>query len=205
MTTEVRLYVYFCHHAYSREDCSGGSPKEIVDAYSTSRSFIDLGRLVNLYVSLVDHGGAYASITTIGQRYTQACLVLAILFTIRSIGHSAIVMGTDIRDKSSIIMSHLGKSFPFAQCCLEAEKLHYRDAHLWILYIGALHEKRLELAGKKPLVGVVSFTELLIHEAQASGVRTWEQMQLIEERFIQTDLLYPQGYTWFEDALARNS
>jgi hypothetical protein len=76
---------------------------------------------------------------------------------------------------------------------------------MWVLYIGALYEKRLELAGKKPVHREISFRELLVQEARASGVRTWEQMQAIERKFIQTDLLYPQGHTWFQDALIGGS
>jgi hypothetical protein len=199
---ENRLYIDIGQHPFLGEDCCEGGPGEIVYAYSASRSLVDLGRLVNLYLDLVDHRSQYTKNMTIGRRFTQACLVLASMFAIRSICHSAVVMGVDIRDKSPIIMAHLRESFSLASCCMAAEKSHYREAHIWILYIGALYERRLQLANENPSDKANSFTQLLIREVQAAGITTWQQMQAIERRFMQTDLLRPQGHTWFEDVLA---
>jgi hypothetical protein len=199
---ENRLYIDIGQHPFSVQDCCEGGPGETVYAYSASRSLVDLGRLINLYLDLVDHRSQYAMNMTIGRRYTQACLVLASMFAIRSIGHSAVVMGVDIRDKSPIIMTHLRESFSLASCCMAAEKSHYREAHIWILYIGSLYERRLHLANENLSNKANSFTKLLVREVQAADVRTWQQMQAIERKFMQTDLLRPQGYTWFEDVLA---
>jgi len=114
------------------------------------------------------------------------------------------VMGTDIRDASPVIMKHLRESMLPALCCTIDEKLRYREAHIWVLYIGALYERGVELADTGLPTRTTSFQELLVREAREMGIMTWKQMQVIERKFMQTDLLRPQGYTWFESVVAKS-
>src|ERR1700710_335877 len=120
---ENRLYIDIGRHPVSKQDCFKGGRGEVIYAYSASCSLVDLGRLINIYVDLTDDGGHFAVNMTVGQRYTQACLVLATMFGIRSIGHSAMVMGTDIRDRSPVIIFHLRRCWSRALCCTAIEQL----------------------------------------------------------------------------------
>ena len=176
----------------------------MIYAYSASCSLVNLGLLINTYTELIDDGGLHTVNMTVGQRYTQACLVLACMFVIRSIGHTAMVMGKDIRDRSPVIMLHLSRCWSRVLCCTAVEKLRYREAHLWILYMGALYEKRRELSGETRSGRRGSFQELLSGFARSISVTTWTQMKEIEGKFLQTCLLYPEGYTWFENVLSQS-
>jgi hypothetical protein len=201
--TENRLYIDLGRRPFSIQDCYKGGCGEVVYAYTASCSLVDLGRLVNLYQDLISDHGAYSAGMSLGRRYTQACLVLAAMFVIRSIGHSAMVMGKDIRDRSRVIMVHLRRCLPQAFCYTASEGLRYAEAHVWSAYVGALYEKRLEFNGQGHSETRSAFQEMLAHKAHAMGITTWVQMQAIEQKFLQTDLLYPHGDIWFEDVLTR--
>lgn len=201
--TENRLYIELGRHPFSIPDCYKGGCGEVVYAYTASCSLVDLGRLVNLYQDLVDDHSMHVAEMSLGRRYTQACLVLAAMFVIRSIGHSAMVMGTDIRDRSRVIMAHLNCCLPQAFCYTASEGLRYGEAHLWAAYVGALYEKRLEFDSQGHSETRRNFQAMLAHKALAMGITNWIQMQAIEQKFLQTDLLHPHGDVWFEDALTQ--
>jgi hypothetical protein len=162
-----------------------------------------LGLLVNVFNDLIDEGGEYARTMTDGQRYTQASLALGALFVTRCIGHNAMVMGTDIRDRCPQIMLHMWVCWSQIASCSALEKLQYGEAHLWVLYLGALYEKRREMEGKKSNSTGGRFQRALSQEAAASSVTTWNQMDSIARKFAQTELLRPEGHHWFEDTLKR--
>lgn len=172
-------------------------------------SYVNLGRLLNLYISLRERETSAYLIegpVSAGRRYTQACLALALLYVLRLIGHEFVLNGVDVRDVSDPIMREmhmmLHRALAYSN---EDDRRLYGRAQLWIVFMGSLYEQRKMLRGKNVASGLPytgpRFTEALKRQAKRLDVKSWEQMQAIAEEFVFTELLTPNGSMWFDEIL----
>ena len=123
-----------------------------------SHAYVDGGRVIDLYLMLIDKALHAPKVKpdpsrpprpipigteTAGYLYTEACLCLCSLYSIRDVGQEIPINGIDIVDASSTIGQHLRESIIQAlTSCTPEERKTYRPAHLWCAYIGALMEQR---------------------------------------------------------------
>lgn len=216
---EIRCLLYFSKHPFRASECYEGGPADLSFSLLCTRALVDLGRLVNLYLDLIDDTKPLCADLSLGRRHTQAGLALTTIFNLRSWGTCAILNGVDLRDASPTIMAHL---WPCVQRmlsdCTPRERLHYRDAHLWILYSGSLWEHRqrilyAETANNITQSGVAwvtdstpcrtKFTSCLVGFCNAYEINSLDKLQEIESTFVQTDLLQPHAAMWFEETISR--
>ena len=70
---------------------------------------------------------------------TQACLALALLYSVRRLEHECKVNGVDLCDMSDIIMLHMHTNLQEGlSCCSDTESEQYQKAHLWTAMIGTI-------------------------------------------------------------------
>ena len=165
-------------------------------AYIAATGFIDLGQLNNMYLDLIE--GAVFTEASVAERYLQAALVIALEYLARRVGHECIINGVDIRDASTELMTQLRFAAEFTwEASTPEELFEFQDAHLWVLYVGALDEQRKMRMGRD--VVVLWFGPRQKSQALQTGVKTWSQMRCIAERFLYASFIDPDGSIWFED------
>jgi hypothetical protein len=172
--------------------------------WATTRTFHDIGTLLNLYMDIVE-----AKILTgsPGSRLVQASMLLTYLFMVRKCFQEAVLeTGTDVREASHVLVPRIEKHMTAAiELMTTAERLHYQEAMLWIFYAGALYEQRQEMKRKKKNPDDLScqpfFSSALADHARQMGVTTWDQAQAVLQDFIYDRHLAPDGRLWFEDVV----
>ena len=187
---------------FNDQDCTDGSRADMIFIFCVSHSMVDVGIFVNHFLDisqLIDAHNPTDS-ESLGVLYTEACLNLAALCITRHVGHVAFVNGVDIRDARPTIMQHLRVNMiKVLERCTTRELMYYENAHLWILFIGALTEQQMAMHRvylRKPW-----FLSNLVSKARAAGISTWKQLHEKVARFIYSDSVEPHGSTWFEEAM----
>jgi hypothetical protein len=175
---------------------------DMIFAWTATKTFQDIGVLMNLYMDIVEGN---VSFNSEGQRLVHACMVLTLLFMVRKCVHEAIIEdGTDVREASHIIIPRLEQDMVTAmEMMTPAEKIYYQEAFLWMLYAGALYEQRRKSRGAP---GSSSpdrpwFMTTLAKHAKDMNVTTWEHAKSILQNFVHDRFLEPDGHWWFEDVL----
>jgi hypothetical protein len=178
---------------------------DMVFAWITTKTFNDLGVLINLYMDITERKISFSSE---GRRLVQGCVVLTLLYMIRKCIHEAIVEdGTDMRDASHVIIPRLQQEMVAAmEMMTPNEVLYYRETFLWMLYAGATHERRqMNLSSGRsyhPSPPVQTwFTFMLAKHAREMNVTTWEQGRTVLQKFVYDVHLEPDGHAWFEDTM----
>ncbi|KIW69926.1 hypothetical protein PV04_02241 [Phialophora macrospora] len=178
---------------------------DMVFAWTATKTFQDLGVLMNLYMDIVE---GIVSFDSEGRRLVQACMVLTLLFMVRKCVHEAIIEdGTDVREASHILIPRLEQDMITAmEMMTPAEKIYYQEAFLWMLYAGALHEQRQKSRGKHSDARPNSpdppwFMTTLARHARQMNVTTWEHAKSILQDFVHDRYLEPDGHLWFEEVL----
>lgn len=215
--SELRYQLFFTTHPFDTADCYEGGNSDLAFGLLCTRSHVDFARMVSLYLDVRDGAAPLYGQLSPGQRYTQAALILNTLFIVRCWGTAAIINGTDIKDASPELMAQLGICVErMLQDCTFQERIQYQDAHLWILYGCALWERRQQQV--RDLLDSVlqsgstdhfhlceayegTFTARLVDFCEDHKIHTVAQLQKIESKFIQTDLLQPHPVTWFEQTV----
>ena len=189
--------------AFNEEDCTEASRADLVFAWTVSHSLVDVGLFVNHYLDvsqLLASNNQDTELTSLGDFYTEASLNLAALCMTRYVGHVAVVNGVDIRDVTPTIMVHLQSSMANALEMSTADELsYYKNAHLWVLFVGALAQQRR--AGQRGPFQRSWFQSKLVSMAREAGISTWKQLHKIVARFVYSDVVEPHGSTWFERCL----
>jgi hypothetical protein len=200
---ENRNNVDICRVPFTIQECTKGGRGELVYAFTASKSLVDQGRLTTLYNDLTNPDSPFTSSMTPGPRYTHACMCLCVLFATRAFGHDAFVMGIDIRNRAPTLMYHLRKCWSIVEQCDAAEELRYREAHLWILYHGALYEQRFRLHKSTGLQhsSPPFFQTKLVDKALQTATTTWKALAEINSKFLSSALLFPPGDLWFDDLM----
>lgn len=132
----------------------------------------------------------------VGRLWNEACLSLAALYWIRSIGGSLIIRGIDVYNSQKPILKKLRGALNKAQeDPANADEVRYQNARLWALFIGAQAEQswkqddwycaNLSLLGKQ------------------MGLTTWPSIKEVLKRFLYTDMIQPHGSTWYETIISQ--
>ncbi|OAP64137.1 hypothetical protein AYL99_00109 [Fonsecaea erecta] len=180
---------------------------DMIFAWIATKTFHDLGNLINLYVDIMEGKILFNSE---GHRLTQACMVLTLVYESRKRVHEAIIEdGADIREASNVIMPRLAQDMATAMEMMSpVECVHYQEAYLWMLYAGALHEQRqqskMRWTSFNPKVESTEkpwFTTTLAKHADQMNVTTWAEAKAILRQFLYDDHLEPDGHLWFEDVV----
>jgi hypothetical protein len=165
--------------------------------YISCRTFIDQGQLINLYMDLTE--GRIMEEADTAERYLQAALVCGLLYMCRREGHESWISGVDVRDASRGLMRELRRTLELTWAYLRPEdesKQLYREAFLWLLYIGAVCERHKRLSEAS---WPCWFNDELKRRARSYEVLKWPQLKAILEQFYSTQLISPNGAGWFED------
>ncbi|KIW30829.1 uncharacterized protein PV07_02523 [Cladophialophora immunda] len=180
---------------------------DMIFAWIATKTFHDLGVLINLYVDITEGKFLFNSE---GHRLTQACMILTLIYESRKRVHEAIIEdGADIREASHVIMPRLAQDMVAAMEMLSPDECdHYQEAYLWMLYAGAQYEQRQKRQTRGTHVGIKVepsedpwFTTTLAKHAVEMSVTAWEQARSILRRFVYDEHLEPDGQLWFEEAL----
>lgn len=197
-----RVYRTLPNDPLPAEEVSDGSTGDIIFGWVASRTLIDNGRLLNYYLDLKECRRDFSDLTA-GIFYTRAAMVLAMLFSMRTVGHVAWIQGVNIREASRIcafqmhdmILKALQRSSP-------EERRRYQKARLWVLFLGALYLQQQSLSRiRVPDLDRLRYTELMVLECRIAAIKTWSQMHGLLVQFSYCDMLSPHGSTWFEQIL----
>ncbi|KAJ9603662.1 hypothetical protein H2200_011848 [Cladophialophora chaetospira] len=191
------------YHPLPAEEVLDGSSSDIIFAFVASRTLIDNGRLLNYYVELQDGTTEAIQALSDGVRYTRAAMTLAMLYSMRSVGHVSNTQGVNIREAPHLAIICMNNAISKALHTSTAKEMqYYQNAHLWVLFLGALYVQDQSLSrSSSARFDELCFTELLALECRKAGVDTWSQMRAILTEFSYSDMLRPHGSLWFEDIL----
>ncbi|EXJ66593.1 uncharacterized protein A1O5_10264 [Cladophialophora psammophila CBS 110553] len=180
---------------------------DMVFAWIATKTFHDLGILINLYVDIME---GRIHFNSEGHRLTQACMVLTLVYESRKRVHEAIIEdGADIREASHVIMPRLARDMVTAMEMLNlVEWIHYQEAYLWMLYAGALYEQRQKFKVRRTNLNIKTesleepwFITTLAKHADQMKVTTWQDAKPILGRFVYDEHLEPDGHLWFEEVV----
>lgn len=152
----------------------------------------DMGILVAVHLDLIEN---MDNSWSIGKRYTEAALAIAVLQILRKSMHSMTVDNiADRRDYSHIIIPKLRATLEKAQrsTTLE-EQSYYQEAYLWMFYIGAHYEQRLRKKSRivrTPAAEEQWFSGKFIEHSHALDFRTWAKVERILQMFVVNPYLY---------------
>jgi hypothetical protein len=175
------------------------SAGDLAFIYMSLRTFLEHGQLINLYMDLME--GCEMKSSRPADRYMQAALTVALIYMGRRNAHECYIGSVDVRDASPNLVRELQRTLTLTWDHLASEvesDQEYSEAFLWMLYVGALNEKRMAMTG---LPHTVWFCRRLCEHARACGVKTWSQMRVIAEQFLYTPLIGPDGSIWFDNLL----
>jgi hypothetical protein len=173
---------------------------EALVLYTWTRGVVDMGHFVNHYIDLAAHLEAPNNTESLGEINSQACISLAALCMMRWIAHTATISGVDLRDASGTITLHLQQRMESVQLLSTPEELkRYENAHLWILFVGALYQQKKNKSYGESVNSW--FHGRLVSNARAKGITTWSHLRQILQNFIYSDFVEPNGATWFKKAL----
>ncbi|KIV80114.1 hypothetical protein PV11_07636 [Exophiala sideris] len=173
---------------------------DILFDWIATKTFYDMAALINLYNDLTEE--AVVPECEAGQRLTEACLTLTVVYMLRQCIHTAPVDGVDIRDVSHVIVPRLQRDLQKAiKLLTPAERIKYQDAYFWMFYVGALHEQSrvpLQVRAESAPETAAWFTNILVKQAYKLDVWTWNSAKSVLDMFVYDPELHPQGSLWFE-------
>ncbi|KIW11767.1 hypothetical protein PV08_09039 [Exophiala spinifera] len=159
-----------------------------------------LGTSMRLYFDLRDDVYLHEVFTQV-QRMIQAALALTLVFQLRSMAYGTKINGHDLRDYSPAIMAELRSIITEIHECdtdTESELGQYRDAHIWILFMGAFWEQR---TNEEHSSSEGWFQNKLVDAALLAGISTWAELKPLLKSFAFADWDQPDGANWFESTV----
>lgn len=178
---------------------------ESVYNWMATITLCDMGILVAVHLDLTENAG---DCWTVGKRYTEAALAIALLQILRKSMHSMTVDNiADRRDYSHIIIPKLRATLEKAQQSTTVEEqLYYQEAYLWMFYIGAHYEQRLRKkfdVRRIPAAQDQWFSGKFVEQAHNLGFRTWSRVESVLKMFVVNPYLYlgQSLETWFHDKI----
>lgn len=167
----------------------------------------DMGALLAIHLDLIEDTD---SLLSIGKRYTEAALAIAMLQILRKSMHSMTVDNiADRRDYSHVIVPKLRSTLEKAQEVSTAEEqLYYGDAYLWMFYIGTHYEQRLRKHSdivRSSESEEQWFSGRFIEQSRLLGFRSWSEVEKVLKLFVVNPYLYlgQSLETWFHDMIDR--
>lgn len=146
-----------------------------------------------------------------GERCMETSIVLALLHVLqKSFGDLLSPDGIDLHESAISILPALQVTITKARAlCSRSERLFYRDAELWILFVSAHAEERLWR--EKPLfVGNEKpeqdpdawFHNELYTLARTAGLETWNEARGNYQQFVFNPNLEPDPQNWYNETMA---
>lgn len=203
---ELRTHFALSRRPWVADECAVSGPGDHFYIYTASRNMVSYGRLLNLYRDLVDEKEV-EGVSTLGQRYTQATLTLAYLL-LEQVLTAVHVNAVNVRDATKTLTDQMLTSFVTAHSlCTPQERRKYAEAHLWVLFVGAMYEFRrvrqellYRAAGAGDRIDSITspLQQLLVEHLKRNKVSTLKQMQSIAATFIHDERIFPSENVWFE-------
>lgn len=183
-------------------------PKEDEDQvymYILTTSHVTSGRLVNLFLDLIEASQANILHMQSFKRYIQACLSLSLLYCLRILEHECIVRGIDIRDVGDSIMYHSHTTFQLAKDACDTSKREDREALLWISFIGTIYELKKTDGSILPYSNNThdTFLRSLQEIAGELGICSFTDLKELSEHFFYTEYLLPKPASVFDAFLTK--
>ena len=179
-------------------DSAWGSPTQKKMAYSwfATKSLWGLGVAMKVFQDLKDDCGLAFTSGTLEQ-LTQAALAVGLLFYNRAFGHVVLVNGINLRDASHVIIPQLKVVLEqIFESWSDDELQGFEDAYLWLLFLGAFHERRS--VSRSTVLPQMWFQQQLVKRAVKAGKITWVDLSSILDRFLLVSWLEPHGSLWFD-------
>jgi hypothetical protein len=176
---------------------------DMVFVWVVTKTFVDMGNLINLYVDVMENHVAFDAEV---EKLMQVGLVLTTVQMLRKCIHSAeLEEGMDIREHSHTIVPRIARHLNSALALTEAaSKEHYKDAILWMLYIGTTYEMHFKDKAKTTTCELdvgdsteLWFTKTLRHHCEEFEITSWTQAKEILGTFVHDDRPAPDGAFWF--------
>ena len=173
----------------------------LILAWIAFRAVISQGKLVNYYLKKVeDLKRRNLTDKQKNHLYTQTYLALAALYMTRLWSFNNAVLGIPMFDAGPQILARLQEIMRESDRPSGGPVFHqYCHARLWPFYVGAFGEQ-LNATMKNNTDDPCTqwFNRKLAKQAHLTGITTWDQASQIFRGFLHTDMLPPNGSTWFE-------
>lgn len=167
---------------------------ELIFHWIVTKAESHICTLLNLYFDLVDSNTATK--TTPGERHTEAALVLSLLYVYqKAFGNVIRADGVDMHESAGVVHQALvvqAKS-ALAQCS-HSERLIYREAHCWLLFVGVCCEERLGECIKKSVDSEPRrwFHQQLSLQVSYLGLKNWADVRSVLGRLVFPEFLVRQ-------------
>ncbi|OAG44286.1 hypothetical protein AYO21_01282 [Fonsecaea monophora] len=165
----------------------------------TTKSEYHISRLLDLYFDLLEIENLNE--LSEGGRHTEAALALALLYVFQKSFSDTSQSGCiDVHDSATIILPALLTRIQSAfSSCSPTERIMYKDAHFWILFIGSFCEEHLRYQysqGNDRNGGW--FHQHLAEQALGNRLISWGDARVVLGRFVVNDFLTPPAQEWYE-------
>jgi hypothetical protein len=183
------------------------SKGDMTFVWVVTRTFVDMGNLLNLYVDIMENNVGFDSEI---EKLMQVGIVLTTVHMLRKCIHSAeLEEGMDIREHSHTIVPRMARHFKSALALMnDADKEHYQDAILWMLYIGTTYEKHFKDKARTTTRELDAsdsnelwFTTTLRQHCEDLDITSWAQAKEIIGTFVYDDRPAPNGSFWFNELI----
>ena len=180
---------------------------QLILAWIVFRAVIAQGKMINYYLKRKEEL-EQPDITeqVMDCLYAQIYLALAAIYIARLWSFNNPVLGTPMFDANPNIAARLRKTLEESDRSPGGPTFHqYNHARLWAFYVAALGEQQdFDLGRTKEDPCKQWFNRKLADQSYITDVTTWEQAKSVFKGFLHTDLLPPNGSTWFGTTLEAN-
>ena len=180
---------------------------QLILAWILFRAVIAQGKMINYYLKksrdLVESNAAEEAIDRL---YAQIYLALAAIYIARLWSFNNAVLGTPMFDANPNIAAKLRETLEASDRLPGGPTFHqYNHARLWAFYVGAFGEQQdFDFGRSKDDPSKQWFNRKLAEQSYITNVKTWERAKNVFKGFLHTDLLPPNGSTWFSKTLEIN-
>ena len=130
-------------HPIPVDSCSDHFKRFVISHYCVFQNFLDTLDLLYMYLDTIE-GKNPCSLETLGQQYTYAAMALTIVLVSRTLVDVTAINGVNLRDASPVLIPGLRSLLELAFSRLNPlEQILYQETHIWMLYIGAVHEQQM--------------------------------------------------------------
>ncbi|KAJ9610249.1 hypothetical protein H2200_005026 [Cladophialophora chaetospira] len=177
-----------------------GSVSTAVDAWLSMKCHMHVGQMVKHFLKCMQEADRSLP-STQGYLYAQAYLSLAILYSTRTIRAGfMMVCGVEIHDSQRMLLGKLREALYRAEVFEDdVDRLIYRNAKLYALFIGAQAERTLPLDRRTDDYGW--FNNELVSLAKQMELSEWSDGKEILQGFLYVDRIQPNGSQWWGKTL----
>lgn len=173
---------------------------QIILAWIVFRGVISQGKMIKFYLKKEEELSTPNLTEDKKDRlYAHIYIALAAVYMTRLWSFSNTVLGVPLFDAGPNILAKLRTTLEDSDRLPGGPTFHqFNNARLWAFYVGAFGEQLDAMTGRSKRDPYKQwFNMRLAEQAYITDVKTWKQAREIFRGFLYTDLLPPNGETWF--------